>query len=70
MGPVVSGWEHERIADYGACGVGVGARTDYGACGVGLGARTDHAFETKWNTNVDLTIFLLGCLVTTACLSA
>ena len=22
MGRVVSGWEQERIADYGACGVG------------------------------------------------
>jgi len=45
MGAVVSRWEHERIEDYGTCGVG-------------LGARTVHAFETNLNTNVGLTIFL------------
>ena len=37
-----------------------------GTCRVGLGARTDHAFETNWNTNAGLTIFLLGSLVATA----
>ena len=34
MGRVVSGWEHEQIVDYGACGVGMGARTDSGLWGV------------------------------------
>ena len=53
MGRVVSGWEHEQIVDYGACGVR-------------LGARTDSTFETNWNTNVGLTIYLLSGLVATA----
>ena len=34
MGRAVSGWEHERIADYGARGVRLGARTDSGLWGV------------------------------------
>ena len=65
MGRVVSGWEQERIANYGACDVGLGARTDSGLWGVWCRSRTDHVFETNWNTNVGLTIFLLSGLVAT-----
>jgi hypothetical protein len=65
MRRVVSGWEQERIADYGVCGVGLGARTDSGLWRMWCRTRTDHAFETKWNKNVGLTIFLLSGLVAT-----
>jgi hypothetical protein len=61
----VSGLEQERIADYGACGVGLAAGTDGRLWRMWCRARTDHAFETNWNTNVGLTIFLLSGLAAT-----
>jgi hypothetical protein len=39
-GRVASGWGHERTADYGACGVRLGARTDSGLWGVWCQAGT------------------------------